>query len=78
MKALARLDEVLGVLDPEAWRTKAGSEGLSDEDIDALVAEREQARADREWGRADEIRDQLQAAGVVLEDARDGTRWKRQ
>jgi cysteinyl-tRNA synthetase len=78
LKALARLDEVLGVLDPEAWRTEAGSEGLSDEDIDALVAEREQARADREWGRADEIRDQLQTAGIVLEDARDGTRWKRQ
>ena len=76
--ALARIDEVINVLDPEAWRSGVGTDGLTDEAIDALIAEREQARADREWGRADEIRDQLQAGGIVLEDARDGTRWKRQ
>jgi len=78
MSALARVDDVLNVLDPESWRTDVEDEGLADGEIDALIAEREQARVDREWSRADEIRDQLQAAGIVLEDARDGTRWKRQ
>ena len=77
LAALARIDEVLNVLDPEAWRRGSSSEGLADDEIDALVAEREQARADRDWGRADEIRDQLQEAGIVLEDTPSGTRWKR-
>ncbi len=79
LEALQRVDSVLNVLDAEAWRSAAAdADGLTDKAIDALVAEREQARADRDWGRADEIRDQLQEAGVVLEDARGGTRWKRQ
>jgi len=76
-RALARVDSVLGVLNPDEWKRDVVG-GLGDEEIDALVKERDQARADRDWSRADEIRDQLQAAGVVLEDARDGTRWKRQ
>jgi cysteinyl-tRNA synthetase len=75
--ALARVDEVLNVLDPEAWRPESAGDGLSDDEVDALVTEREQARADREWGRADEIRDQLQESGIVLEDTPSGTRWKR-
>ena len=45
--------------------------------IDALIAERNRARKDRDYGRADEIRDQLAAMGVEIEDTRDGTRWKR-
>ncbi|MCB2210515.1 cysteine--tRNA ligase [bacterium] len=47
------------------------------ERIDALVAERWQARADKNWARADEIRDQLAAEGIELKDGADGTRWKR-
>jgi cysteinyl-tRNA synthetase len=75
--ALARADEVLNVLDPEAWRQVSTGEGLEDDEVDALVAERERARADRDWGRADEIRDQLQESGIVLEDTPSGSRWKR-
>ncbi|MCY3812037.1 MAG: cysteine--tRNA ligase [Gammaproteobacteria bacterium] len=45
--------------------------------IDALIAERNRARKDRDYGRADEIRDQLAAMGIDIEDTREGTRWKR-
>ncbi len=45
--------------------------------IDALVAERDAARAGRDFARADEIRDELAAEGVVLEDGPEGTRWHR-
>jgi cysteinyl-tRNA synthetase len=51
--------------------------GLSDEAIDALVAERTAAKKARNFARADAIRAELLAKGVVIEDARDGVRWKR-
>ena len=52
--------------------------GLSDSDIDALIAERAAAKKSRNFGRADEVRAQLASAGVVLEDTKEGVRWKRQ
>ena len=75
---LDRADEVLAVLDAAAWAesTEAGG-GLSDAEIDALVAARSEARASRDFAAADRIREQLSEAGVVVEDARDGSRWKR-
>ena len=78
LQALSKVDTVLDVLNPDTWKGEGGVEGLGDDEIDGLVAEREQARENRDWPRADEIRDQLQAEGIVLEDTRDGTRWKRQ
>jgi cysteinyl-tRNA synthetase len=50
---------------------------LSDEAIDALVAERTQAKKQRNFARADQIRNELAAKGVTLEDSKDGVRWKR-
>lgn len=47
-----------------------------DEELDALVREREEARAARDFKRADEIRDQLRERGIVLEDGPDGTHWR--
>ncbi len=47
------------------------------EAVEAILALRQKARAERNWGRADEIRDGLQAAGYVLEDKGDHTRWSR-
>jgi len=50
---------------------------LLDEDIENLIEERNQARKDRDFGRADEIRDMLKNKGIILEDTPQGVRWKR-
>ena len=52
-------------------------QGFADEDIEKLIAERDRARKQRNFKRSDEIRDELAAKGVVIEDAKDGVRWKR-
>ena len=76
--ALADVDRVLGVLDAGEWQTEETAEdGLSDERIEALLAERQQARKDRDFAAADRIRDELQEAGVVIEDTPQGARWRR-
>ncbi len=51
--------------------------GLSDSAIDELVEQRLQARAAKDWADADRIRDELSAAGIVIEDGAQGTRWRR-
>ena len=48
-----------------------------DSDIDALIQEREEARQNKDYARADEIRDQLKAEGIVLKDTKDGVKWQR-
>lgn len=50
---------------------------LLDQDIEALIQERAEARKSKNWARADEIRDQLDAEGIVLEDTPQGMRWRR-
>jgi cysteinyl-tRNA synthetase len=52
-------------------------QGLSDESIEALVAERTLAKKHRNFSRADQIRNELAEKGVILEDSKDGVRWKR-
>jgi cysteinyl-tRNA synthetase len=67
---------LLGLLcEPAQSHFQQGSE-LSPAAIEALINERHQARRDKDFARADEIRDQLLADGVELEDTREGTRWK--
>ncbi len=58
---------------PEVLATR----GVADERIQALVEERDQAKRTRNFARADAIRNELAAMGILLEDSRDGTRWKR-
>ncbi len=73
--------ELLGLLQeqPEQWfKQSAGEQGLSADEIEALIAERNQAKKDRNFARADEIRYSLKAQGVVLEDSREGTSWRRE
>ncbi|HHO69259.1 MAG TPA: cysteine--tRNA ligase [Gammaproteobacteria bacterium] len=71
----------LGLLqaDPEAYLKggQAGSGGLSDAEIDALVQQRLDARKRKDWAEADRIRDRLAEQGVVLEDSGTRTTWRR-
>lgn len=80
---LLRLGDVLGILgsNPAAWLDHSAREGLADsglsgEEIEALIAERREARARRDFARADQIRDELAAKGVMLLDNPEGTTWK--
>jgi cysteinyl-tRNA synthetase len=72
LEFLARFDSVFDVLKPSA---RAG--GLSDAEVDALIVERTAAKKSRNFGRSDEIRTQLASQGVILEDTKEGVRWKR-
>lgn len=74
---LLSLAQLMGLLqaDPDVWFQGESSDG--DADIDALVQERIQAKADKNYGRADEIRKLLSEQGIELEDSRDGTIWRR-
>lgn len=56
---------------------KKSENGLSDDAIDALIAERGDAKANKDYARADEIRMQLKEAGIELEDSSAGTTWRR-
>jgi cysteinyl-tRNA synthetase len=68
----AQFDAVFDVLKPSG----AGA-GIPDSEIESLVAGREAARRARNFARADQIRDQLLAQGIILEDTKSGVRWKR-
>jgi len=57
--------------------SKFGSNSLTDDAIDALVEERTLAKKQRNFARADAIRNELLEQGIVLEDSKDGVRWKR-
>ena len=52
-------------------------EEIIDSDIEALIAERQAARKEKNFARADEIRDTLLEQGIILEDTREGVKWKR-
>lgn len=70
----------LGLLqkDPDEWfRGKAKDGGLSDKEIEALIAERDEVRKAKNWVRADEIRDLFARENIILEDGKDGTSWRR-
>ena len=80
---LRRLGGILGILQDDAEGFFRGGEtsaagGLSDAEIDDLIEKRAQARKDRDFAEADRVRDELKAAGVILEDGAQGTTWRRE
>ena len=64
-------------VDPAQWFQSASSSGPSAEEIEALIAERAEARKAKNFARSDEIRDDLAAQGVILEDGPQGATWRR-
>ena len=70
---------VLGVLlqDPVTWLSAPGSDGLTAEVIDQMLVDRAEAKANRDFSRADAIRDELNAAGIIIEDGASGATWRR-
>ena len=74
--AVQAMTEVLGI-NPATWGTAGGSQkdGALDALVVSLIAERDAARAAKDFARSDAIRDQLKAAGIVLEDSAEGTHW---
>jgi len=75
-EALSLLEELGGVLG--IWfAEEPTATGLSDEEINALVEQRQKARQNRDFKTADQIRDTLKAAGIVVEDTPHGVRWRR-
>ncbi|WP_424108403.1 cysteine--tRNA ligase [Psychrobacter coccoides] len=80
LKALAQVLNILQQPVQQFLQAVTGGEqegGLTDADIDALIIERSDAKAGKNFARADEIRDQLKEAGIELEDSRAGTTWRR-
>ena len=78
--ALRGSGALLGLLqaDPEAWFRGAGQEGgMSDAEIQALIAARAAARSQRDFAEADRIRAAMAAQGIALEDTAEGTLWRR-
>jgi cysteinyl-tRNA synthetase len=71
LERMDAMDRVLGLLRPDSEAE------LLDEQVDALIAERKEARSSRNWTRADEIRDLLAERGILLEDTPQGIRWRR-
>jgi len=67
---------LLGILqqDPQIWFGRKGDDAI---DIDALLSQRSEAKASKNWARADEIRDELTARGIEIEDTPEGPRWKK-
>ena len=78
---LLALGGLLGLLQQDPEQYLQGGEhagGLDNEAVDQLIQHRNEARATKNWAESDRIRDLLAADGIVLEDAAEGTRWRRE
>ena len=70
LNTIEKLCDILGIITEK-------KEEILDSDIEALIEERQAARKAKNFARADEIRDQLSGMGIILEDTREGVKWKR-
>ncbi|AUM11996.1 cysteine--tRNA ligase [Ketobacter alkanivorans] len=81
-QVLRKAGSFIGLLDRDAeawfkWQPASQQGGLSDDAIETLIQERVNAKANKNFARADEIRTELKDQGITLEDSKDGTRWTR-
>jgi cysteinyl-tRNA synthetase len=69
---------LLGLLqqDPEDWFKRASGQEIDKTEIERLIEERTQARANKDFARADELRGQLADMGITVEDLPTGTIWR--
>ena len=67
---LLKMTDILGI-------AAVKEQGLLEEDIIKLIDERTEARKQKNWARADQIRNELSAKGIILEDTKDGVKWKK-
>ena len=77
---LLAMGRIMGLLDndPEQWFTESASNtGLTSDEIEQRIAARIEARLRKDFAAADAVRDELQAAGIELEDGAGGTTWRR-
>ena len=76
---LQKLGGLLGILqaNPDSFLQAGAETGLSADAVEILIQQRLQARTDKNWAEADRIRDELQAEGIILEDAAGKTTWRR-
>ncbi|WP_061218300.1 cysteine--tRNA ligase [Leptospira weilii] len=72
IQILAYYDRIFGILNFESSK-----DPLIDSEIDSLIEERQTARKNKDFARSDAIRDQLLAQGILIEDTKDGVRWRR-
>jgi cysteinyl-tRNA synthetase len=77
---LKTLAQLLGLLENNAQQFlqgNASADGLSDDEINTLIAQRASAKQDKNWSECDRIRDVLDTENILLEDTPEGTRWRR-
>ena len=76
---LLAIGGLLGLLqaDPDAWFGYGAASGADAQRIEQLVAERQSAKKDKNYARADEIRKQLEGEGIVIEDTPAGPKWRK-
>jgi cysteinyl-tRNA synthetase len=67
---LVKMTDILGI-------PAVKEQELLEEDIIKLIEERTEARKQKNWARADQIRNELSSKGILLEDTKDGVKWKR-
>lgn len=70
LNLIRELGKPLGIL-------QKSTKGSLEEEIEGLIAQRQQARKDKNWALSDKIRDDLKARGIILEDTPQGVRWKK-
>lgn len=70
LELIRELGSPLGIL-------QKSTKGNLEDEIEALIAQRQQARSDKNWALSDKIRDDLKARGIILEDTPQGVRWKK-